>query len=90
MGPTSLRDGVGSIASGFVYYPSTDIVDTTGEQIALTSLNIVSGRAEFLGVDKLLDQQPDRYAFFKSAFDQNRVKAIYDGEPPVSDDDLDF
>ena len=40
---------------------------------------------------ELLEQQLDPYLFLKGAYEQNRLKSIYDGNPPArSDDDLDF
>jgi len=91
LGPTNLRDGAGLAVESFVYYPFNEITDSSGGRIALVAVDVVSARATLLGTDKLLDSQLDPYAFLKRAYEQNRLEALYDGEPPVSEDDeIDF
>ena len=90
LGPTNLRDGIGRVTSGFVYYPTVDISDNSGTQTGLSILQIVDTRVSLLGLDPVLEQQVDPYSFIKTAYEQNRLNVIYDGQPPVAEEDFDF
>lgn len=90
IGPTTLRDGLGRAASAAVYYPNNNLSDDSGKSTAVTALEIIDLRASLLGADKLLDKQVDPYSFLKNAYDQNRLNAIYDGNPPALQEDYDF
>ena len=91
LGPSNLRDGVGNVVGNFGYYPINEITDDSGGRIALTVLNLVDTRANLLGTDEVLDKQLDPYLFLKTAYEANRINAIYDGDPPEQgDDDLEF
>jgi len=91
LGPTNLRDGIGRITDTAIYFPNEIITDSDTTTIALTVLDIVDTRASLLSLDPVLESQLDQYSFVKSAYEQNRLKEIYDGKPPnQQDDDLDF
>jgi len=91
LGPTNFRDGVGRIVDTAAYYPINEISDDDATRAGLTILNIVDTRAGLLATDGILDNQLDPYLFLKEAYDQNRLRAIYDGNPPEqSEDDIDF
>jgi phospholipid-binding lipoprotein MlaA len=90
LGPTNLRDGVGRIGDGVIFYPINEVTSSQSGRTALTVTNVVSLRAGFLGTDEMLESQLDPYAFLKRAVEQNRVEQLYDGEPPVVEEDFDF
>ncbi len=91
LGPTNFRDGVGRIVDTAAFYPINEISDDGATRTGLTILNIVDTRAGLLATDDILDNQLDPYLFLKEAYDQNRLRAIYDGNPPEqSEDDIDF
>ena len=92
LGPTNLRDGTGRLVDSAIYFPINEITDSNGARTGLTVLDVVSFRASLLRNDKLLESQVDEYAFLKSAFEQTRINALYDGNPPpaVEEDFDDF
>ncbi len=90
IGPTTLRDGIGRGATTAVYYPNNNFSDDSGKNVAVTALEIIDLRASLLGADELLQRQVDPYLFLKNAYDQNRLKVIYDDNPPESKEDFDF
>lgn len=90
IGPSNLRDGIGGLATNAVYYPINEITDDSGSQVALTVLNIVNQRTFFFTADKVFEEQVDPYVFSKSLFEYNRVRSIYDGDPPKSSIDTDI
>jgi phospholipid-binding lipoprotein MlaA len=90
-GPSTLRDGVG-MGVGFVADPAqmalTEIGVSNGQQLGLTALEVVDGRAQMAegGVDSFLKSSLDPYAAAKSAFLQRRSGEILNREE--EDDDL--
>ena len=90
LGPTNFRDGISRAASGAVYFPTQEIGDESSTHAALNILQIVDLRVSLLSTDKLLEQQIDQYSFLKSAYEQNRIRAIYDGSPPKKEEEYDF
>jgi len=91
LGPTNLRDGLGSIIDSSAFIPNREITDSTNAQIGLFVLDIVDSRARLLSLDDVLSNQLDPYLFLKDAYEANRLDEIYNGSPPVrSDDDLEF
>jgi phospholipid-binding lipoprotein MlaA len=90
LGPTNFRDGIGRITSGSAYFPTREIGDDSGTHTALNILQVIDLRVSLLGTDKLLEQQIDQYSFLKSAFEQNRLRSIYDGSPPKQEETYDF
>lgn len=90
VGPTNLRDGIGRVTSSYAYYPINEITEETSERIALNAVGIIDTRVQLLGADQMLEEQLDPYAFLKSAFDQSRLKAIYDDNVPEVEEDYDF
>ncbi|NNC99751.1 MAG: VacJ family lipoprotein [Gammaproteobacteria bacterium] len=90
-GPSNLRDGIGTITDGVIVYPINEVSDSRGTRNTLFVLDVLDLRAGLLGSDELLESQLDSYAFLKQAYEQNRVRAIYDGNPPAQEEeDLDF
>lgn len=79
LGPTTNRDGIGQIADGY-----TNPISYTDEEYryGLNVLGLVNSRASLLGIEGVLAQQFDRYAFVRGAYLQRRLGLTYDGNPP--------
>lgn len=90
-GPSNLRDSIGLLTGGALYYPNDAITESTRASLALTALGVIDLRAGLLGADKVLQQQPDPYLFLKSAYETERINSIYDDNPPAPpEEDFDF
>ena len=91
LGPSNLRDSFGRVTSAAIYYPNSAVTSSTGAALGLTIVEAIDTRASLLGADAVLESQLDPYLFLKSAYDNNRINVIYDGNPPTpSEDELDF
>ena len=89
LGPSNARDLLGFI--GEVNYEQYDIIsDDTSTSTALNILNVVDIRTSLLGIDRLINQQLDPYAFIKVATEEARIEELYDGSPPEKKQDFDF
>ncbi len=57
----------------------------------LVFLDLINWRANMDSSIKLVDESPDPYLAMREFYRQNRIKLIYDGDPPVPDmfDDMD-
>ena len=86
-GPSNFRDGFGRVVSTASYYPIDSITDSSRSRLGFLALNVVDGRARLLGADETLENQLDPYLFLKDAYENSRINSIYDGNPPVSDED---
>ena len=86
LGPANLRDFVGSIPQ---YAYNTDPISALDAPARWygTGLRLVNTRARLLDLDEVLELQPDKYLFLRETYRQQREAAIYDGAPPVEDDD---
>jgi phospholipid-binding lipoprotein MlaA len=80
LGPSTIRDGVGTFADQFSE-PRNYIKDDT-TRYALTGLDLVDTRARLLDADAVLRRSFDPYAFVRSAYLQRRQFQVYDGNPP--------
>ena len=87
LGPSNLRDAAGRSIDSVIYYPINELSDSNGVRTGLVFLDVISLRASLLGTDRILDTQVDEYSFLKTAFEQNRINQIYDGEPPESEEE---
>ena len=80
LGPATLRDTPARIADDFTqpfrWY------DSGSERWLSLGLSLVDKRAQFLPLDKTLEQTYDPYAFVRNAYLQRRQYAVYDGNPP--------
>ncbi len=88
-GPSSNRDALGLVLDtslNLVTYSPPDW------RLALTTFNFVQIRAQFLGVDNVLDNALDPYAFLRSNYLQRRQSAIKDGatSSDATDEGADF
>jgi phospholipid-binding lipoprotein MlaA len=81
LGPSSIRDGTGRYADGFVSVISnTKHVPTRNSAWAVEGLNT---RVGLLEQEKVLDDAViDRYSFIRDAYLMHRQSLVYDGNPP--------
>ncbi|NNM82321.1 MAG: VacJ family lipoprotein [Burkholderiales bacterium] len=89
LGPSSFRDGIGSLTDAQFYpvYRTTDVAMRN----SLIAANAVEKRADLLGSESILQQAAlDPYVFLREAYLQHRISLIYDGNPPLEDDDEDY
>jgi phospholipid-binding lipoprotein MlaA len=91
LGPATLRDAPARIADDFSqpfrWY------NAGAERWGSLGLSLVDKRADYLPLDKTLEQTYDPYAFIRNAYLQRRQYAVYDGNPPqdgLSGDDADW
>ena len=88
LGPSDNRDLIGKAGDWYTnplsYVPDDDEDWAWG----LGALEAVDARAELLPVDKMLEQQLDRYVFIRSIYLQHRLNKVYDGNPPKEDFDF--
>jgi phospholipid-binding lipoprotein MlaA len=88
LGPSNLRDLSGTIVDSSAWYPINRLSDSNSGRFAFTALNTINTRAELIGADLLLNKQLDPYSFIKQASEQNRLKKIYNGDPPEIEEDF--
>jgi phospholipid-binding lipoprotein MlaA len=88
LGPSNVRDTVGWVGD-FYAWPVTYIEhDRTRRIVVIT--RIISGRAELLATSSILETAAlDPYAFVRDAYLQRRRNLVYDGKPPLDDEDPD-
>jgi len=81
LGPATVRDAPARVADDFSqpfrWYKSG------AERWASLGLSLVDKRADYLPLDKTLEQTYDPYAFVRNAYLQRRQYAVYDGNPPA-------
>ena len=85
LGPSTNRELVGfggDYFTGVDYYlDSEDVVDSEG-LLAAKAVDVVDTRARLFGADALLDGALDPYIFLRTAYLQQRLAKVYDGNPP--------
>ena len=84
LGPSNVRDTVGLIPQ-FAYADAVLYLDSP-ERYYASGIRLVDTRAQLLGTDDILDLQPDKYLFIREAYHQQRLNLIYEGNPPVKED----
>ena len=90
LGPSTVRD-TGALVVDYGVSPYYYLSLTDEEALALGALRIVDLRAGLLSTTRLLeDAAIDPYAFQRDAWLQNRLYEVHDGDPPVSDEEMDF
>jgi phospholipid-binding lipoprotein MlaA len=90
-GPSSFRDGIGSVVD-FKVDPIRWIWrDHMRTRNLVWGLHIINLRASLLDSTKILDEAAlDRYEFQRDAFLQRRRNLVYDGNPPPEKDEEDI
>ena len=88
LGPSTLRDTL-SLTVDFNGSP-TRRVSPVAARYELVGLNLVSKRAQYLGLgDELNDLALDRYSFLRDVYLQKRLSDVWDGNPPEESEDAD-
>lgn len=85
LGPMTVREAVSlpfDIAADPLRYYDDDVV-----RWSLWLLRLVDVRARLLPLEGLLQDSPDPYVTMRESYLQNREFEIYDGNPPIEDDD---
>ena len=85
LGPSNLRDTAGLIPQ-MTHADAVSYVNSP-ESFYLGITRLISQRAGLFGMDDLLELQPDKYLFLRESYREARRQAIYDGNPPPSEDD---
>jgi phospholipid-binding lipoprotein MlaA len=88
VGPSTVRDTVGLTGDAFI----TPLLysDDISTRNALLIMRVVSGRAELLDAEKIIEEAAiDPYAFIRDAYLQRRLNLIHDGKPPREYEDED-
>ena len=88
IGPSTIRDTGGLVADIYthpLYYYSDSTVAW-----GLAGLAFIDKRASLLGASRVMDEAAlDPYIFMREAYLQHRRNLIYDGNPPMQEDELD-
>lgn len=79
LGPRTNRDLIGT---GGDYFAGIGPYVETEVSAPLTATDLVDTRARLLGADSLLDSAIDPYIFVRTAYLQQRLAKVYDGNPP--------
>lgn len=86
LGPQTLRDAVllpFDIAADPLYH-----YEVSSVRDPLYVLRLVNLRANLLSLEELLQDSTDPYVTVRESFLQNREFEIYDGDPPMDDDEF--
>jgi phospholipid-binding lipoprotein MlaA len=89
LGPSNVRDTV-----GWVFDLQTDIlinrIDNIPVRNTITGVRVIDQRSKYLSSSNLLEEAAfDKYTFVRDAYIQRRRNRIYDGNPPLIDEDDD-
>jgi phospholipid-binding lipoprotein MlaA len=87
LGPSTVRDSF-----GWFFDIQTDIlikqIDNIPLRNSITGVRIVDQRAKYLGSSDLFETAAfDKYSFVRDAYIQRRRSKLYDGNPPLIDED---
>ena len=77
LGPSTVRDAFGRIPDQFTYPPNY-LKDSTSQYV-IRAVSFVDLRASLLDLEKQMNESPDRYAFVRNAWLQNREFKVTDG-----------
>lgn len=89
-GPSTIRDSVGLGVDYAAFYPIFNRIDNTAVEWSLFALDLIDQRADLLGVSDLLDTAAlDPYVFTREAYLQRRLNYVYDGNPPMKEEEFD-
>jgi phospholipid-binding lipoprotein MlaA len=87
LGPSTLRD-TAALPLDLQATPASLIDDNTATVLGVTSLQVVSARANLLGASRVLDDIAlDKYSFLRDAYLSRRQSQVYDGNPPEAAED---
>lgn len=80
MGPSTGRDVVGMGADGFL--DPLNLVEDDEARLALWVLYLTDRRAGVLGYEGMVRDSFDPYSFVRTAYLENRLDKVHDGNPP--------
>ncbi len=86
LGPSTLRDAALmplDVAADPLYHYD----DKQSIRNSLYAIRLVNLRARVLSIEELLQDSADPYVTIRESYLQNREFQIYDGDPPLDDDD---
>lgn len=84
LGPSSVRDGVGTLLD-FGLNPRDAVITDQSARYALTGVNAVNLRIDIMGAEEALKAISfDRYIGVREAYLARRRSLVYDGDPPPS------
>lgn len=88
-GPRNVRDTFGLI--GDMFTDPVIYVEGDDARLALVGTRVVDTRAKLLKAEKVLDEAAlDEYSYVRDAYMQRRQNLVYDGNPPLEDDEFDI
>ena len=88
-GPSSVRDSFGLI--GDHYSNPITYVEGPDARNAFYIADVVQSRASLLKAERVLDEAAlDEYSYLRDAYLQRRQNLVYDGNPPLEDDEFDI
>ena len=88
LGPSTVRDGVG------IYVDTNSATNLVKEMdgigfVSASAMNAIDQRVELLPVTEILSQSDDPYIAMRSSYLQKRTFDVFDGNPPVEEDEFD-
>ena len=88
-GPRNVRDTFGLI--GDMFSDPVMYVEGDDARLAFVGTRVVDTRANLLKAEKVLDEAAlDEYSYVRDAYMQRRQNLVYDGNPPLEDDEFDI
>ena len=85
LGPQTLRDAV--LIPANIEFDILHHVDESSVRDRLWVLRTIDVRHRLLSLEELIQDSKDPYVSLRESYLQNRVFEIYDGDPPIEDDD---
>lgn len=85
LGPQTLRDAV--LIPANIELDILHHVDESSVRDRLWVLRTIDVRHRVLSLEELIQDSKDPYVSLRESYLQNRVFEIYDGDPPIEDDD---
>lgn len=86
-GPSTLRDAV-LMPLDVVADPLYHYDDDRTVRNSLYAIRLINVRARLLSIDELLQDSADPYVTVRESYLQNREFEVYDGDPPLDDDEF--
>ena len=85
-GPSNARDAFSRLPE-FGGSDAVNHVDKTETRWGAIGLRLVNARADLLGLDEVLELQPDQYLFLRENYRMRRAAQIRDGAADADEDD---
>lgn len=85
-GPTTARDVTGDFIDGMIF---PLYLLTLPETILKTGIKAIYTRADLMQQETMINNSTDSYIFIKEAYFQNQIYKIYDGNPPIIEEEID-